>query len=110
MITAFCTSLLLRAEYGGGRRVVTRAKYAISALSRHGKVPFRPMPLLRVAATMSVRLSNDGGGGIAASGDGSIDERDIWNVLILMRKLELEPEQSCEHFTSRTHFREHEIQ
>lgn len=39
----------------GETRVVTRAKYCIS-LRRpvHGMVPFRPMPMLRVAATMSV--------------------------------------------------------
>lgn len=38
-----------------GTRVVTRAKYCISFLRPfQGMVPWKPMPMLRVAATMRV--------------------------------------------------------
>ena len=51
-----------------GRRLVTLAKYAISLLRPvQGSVPPRPIPMLRVAATMSV----SSGGSI--SGADSLD-------------------------------------
>lgn len=62
MITAFAT--LLSSGAGGWTRLVVRAKYAISAFSRQGRPPDRPMPRWVVAATMRVRGSCGVVGGI----------------------------------------------
>jgi hypothetical protein len=45
---------------------VTRAKYCISDLRRHGRAPRRPMPSVGVVATINVR-EKFGVGGIVES-------------------------------------------
>ena len=62
-MSAFKYLCVVKEVMCGGRiwRSVPRAKYFISPGRRQGRVPFSPMPLLRVAATMAVMLGWEDG-------------------------------------------------